>query len=272
MQTIYYEGTSFLHRLNPLSKFIIALLLFAFMLLTTDPWTPLAFIIFTIALLLLAGGIPWQRLLRVMGPMLAIALTFLVLYPFLVRESLVHNTPLLFQLGPIHIYQGGIDYGVAIALRVLALLTLSLPFSLTTDSADFIRALVQQWRLPYRIGYSTLAAFRFVPMLQGELAVIGAAHRVRGVNGAYGWRGAYERIRRYAVPLLATAIRQAERTALAMDGRAFGAFPERSYFRRMRFGAADWLFIMGALAASAGIVVALRQLGLLGPLALLQIL
>lgn len=272
MQTIYYEGSSFLHRLNPLSKFIVALILFAFMLLTTDPWTPLAFIIFTLALLLSVGGIPLSRLLRVMVPMFAIALTFLLLYPLLIRQSLVEDTKLLFQLGPLHIYQGGIDYGIAIAMRVLALLALSLPFSLTTDSADFIRALVQQWRLPYRIGYSTLAAFRFVPMLQGELDVIGAAHRVRGVNGAHGWRGAYERIRRYAVPLLATAIRQAERTALAMDGRAFGAFPERTYFRRMRFGLADWVFIMGVLLVSAVLVFSLNLLGLLGPLALLQIL
>lgn len=272
MQTIYYEGSSFLHRLNPLSKFIISLLLFAFMLLITDPWTPLVFTVFTLALLVWAGGIPLSRLLRVMVPMFVIALTFLVLYPFLVRQSLVQDTPLLFQLGPLHIYQGGIDYGIAIALRVLALLTLSLPFSLTSDSADFIRSLVQQWQLPYRIGYSTLAAFRFVPMLQGELTVIGAAHRVRGVNGAHGWRGAYERIRRYAVPLLATAIRQAERTALAMDGRAFGAFPERTYFRRMRFSTADWIFILGTLAASGVIVFGLKLLGLLGPLALLQIL
>lgn len=272
MHTIYYEGSSFLHRLNPLSKFIVTLLLFAFMLLTTDPWTPLAFIAFTLALLLSAGGIRLPRLLRVLGPMVAMAAIFLLLYPFLVRRSLVQDTPLLFQFGPVHIYQGAVNYGIAIAMRVLALLTVSLPFSLTTDSADFIRALVQQWRLPYRIGYSTLAAFRFVPMLQSEVAVIGAAHRVRGVNGTHGWRGGYERIRRYAVPLLATAIRQAERTALAMDGRAFGAFPQRTYFRPMRFGAADWLFILGVLAASAALVWGLNLLGLLGPLTLLQIL
>jgi len=272
MQTIYYAGSSFLHRLNPLSKFLLSLILFMFMMLTTDPWTPLAFVVFNLVMLLWLGRIPLHRLLKVLWPMLLIVAAFLLIYPLLVRQSLVQDTPLLVQIGSIRIFQGGLQYGATTALRVLALLTISLPFSLTTDSADFIRALVQQWRLPYRIGYSTLAAFRFVPMLQAELSVIGAAHRVRGVNGTHGWRGAYERVRRYAVPLLATGIRQAERTALAIDGRAFGAFPQRTYYRRMRFSAADWAFMLATLALAVLILLALRAMGLLGPLTFLQIL
>lgn len=272
MQTIYYQGDSFLHRLNPLSKFIVTLAFFVLMLLTTEAWTPLAFTLLTLVVLLWLGRIPLERVLGVLWPILLISFSFLLFYPFLVRQSLVVNTPLLFELGPFHIYEGGLVLGVAIAMRVLALLVVSLPFSLTTDSADFIRALVQQWRLPYRIGYSTLAAFRFVPMLQTEMSVIGAAHRVRGVNGGRGLSGTYERLRRYAVPLLATAIRQAERTALAMDGRAFGAFPQRSYFRRMGLYLADWAYLAGMTVASALILFGLQWAGLLGRLAFLQIL
>jgi energy-coupling factor transport system permease protein len=272
MQTIFFEGSSFLHRLNPLSKLIISLILFAFMLMTTDPWTPLAFTVLMIVALLTLGQMPARRLFGVLWPMALISLAFMLFYPFLVREKLVIDTPLLFTLGPLRLYQGGLEYGLSISMRVFSLLVLSLPFSLTTDSADLIRALVQQWHLPYRIGYSTLAAFRFVPMLQTEMSVIGAAHRVRGVNGSHGLLGSYERLRRYAVPLLATAIRQAERTALAMDGRAFGAFPERSYYRRMRFVAADWLYLAGALILSAATVAWLAWAGLLGPIAFIQIL
>jgi len=272
MQTIFHEGSSFLHRLNPLSKFLVGLLLFTFMLMTTDPWTPLVFAGLTLLMLRWLGQISFGQLLGILWPILAIALVFVLIYPFFVRHNLVADTPLLIQIGPISIFQGGIEYGITTGLRVLALLVISLPFSLTTDSADLIRALVQQWRLPYRIGYSTLAAFRFVPMLQTEISVIGAAHRVRGVNGTRGLRGAYERVRRYAVPLLATAIRQAERAALAMDGRAFGAFPERTYYRRKQFKLSDWLFIVGALVVSTLAVICLRWLGLLGPLTFLQIL
>jgi len=272
MQTIYYEGHSFLHRLNPLSKLLVCLPLMILMLLVTDPWTPLAFILLSAILLLGLGQLPLHRFFRLLSPLLVLVFAFVVVYPLLIRSSLVADTPLIFKLGPLALYQGGLYLGAVTGLRVLALLLLSLPFSLTSDSADFVRALVQQARLPYRIGYSTLAAFRFVPMLQSEMSVIQAAHRVRGVNGTHGLRGGLERLRRYAVPLLTTAIRQAERSALAMEARAFGAFAERSYFRRMRFSPADWIFIFGVWALAAGILLALKQAGLLGSLTFLQIL
>jgi energy-coupling factor transport system permease protein len=271
MQTIYFEGQSFLHRLNPLSKLLVALPLMLFMLLVSDPWTPLAFILLSIILLVGFAHIPVRRFLRILSPLLFIVLAFIVVYPFLIRPALVSATPILFKFGPVVLYEGGLYLGVVTALRIVALLLLSLLFSLTSDSADFVRALVQQWKLPYRIGYTTLAAFRFVPMMQTEMSVIQAAQRVRGVSGTHGLRGSLERLRRYAVPLLTTAIRQAERSALAMEARAFGAFEERTYFHRMRFSVADWLFVFGLWALAVFIFFTLHWAGLLGPLRFLQI-
>ena len=270
MQTIYKAGDSFLHRLNPLSKVLATLPVLAFVALTTDPWTPLAIIGLNILVILVLGRIPLGRVLRILAPLSLLMLGFLIVYPLVVRRELVQDTPLLFSLGPIQIYQGGLRFGIATALRVFCLISLSLPFSLTTDSSDFIRALVQQWNLPYRVGYSAMAAFRFVPMLQTELSLIQAAHRVRGISNKGGLRAQYDRLKRYAVPLLATAIRQAERTALAMDGRAFGAFETRTYFKRMAFTPRDAAFVLGFWLACALIVVTLAHVGLLGSLVLLQ--
>ncbi|MCU0495008.1 MAG: energy-coupling factor transporter transmembrane protein EcfT [Chloroflexaceae bacterium] len=270
MQSFYIASDSFLHRLNPLSKVLATLPALLFVALTTEPWTPLTFIVLTVALILGLGRIPVGRFLRLAAPLLLLVLGFLLVYPLVVREELVRNSPLLFELGPLRVYQAGVIFGLATALRIYALLMLSLLFTLTTDASDFIRALVQQWRLPYKIGYGALAAFRFVPMLQSELGVIQAAHRVRGIADGKGLRGTWQQMQRYAVPLLATAIRRAERTALAMDGRAFGAFPERTYYRALRFHRRDYFFIGGFWLASALSVLVLWQMGLLGSLVLLQ--
>ena len=116
--------------------------------------------------------------------------------------------------------------GIYTALRIYAILLLSASFSLTTDVSDFIRAMVQQWKFPYKLGYGSMAAFRFVPMLEAEMRLIQAAHKIRGVADRGIMR--YDRMRRYAIPLLSIAIRRAERTTLAMDSRAFGAFPRGS--------------------------------------------
>jgi energy-coupling factor transport system permease protein len=272
MQALLSDGNSFLHRLNPLSKLLAAVPLSFLMLMVTDPWTPLVFVLLAAFVLLLLGRVPVVRLVRILTPLLLFLLLFAATYPFLIRSSLVADTPLVFKWGPIALYQGALYLTAVAGLRVLALVMLLLPFSVTSDSADFVRALVQQARLPYRIGYSTLAAFRFVPMLQSEMSVVQAAHRVRGVSSGRGLRGGLERLRRSAVPLLTTAIRQAERTALAMDGRAFGAFETRTYFKRMPFRVADWVYIAVTWALSFLVFWGLRDAGLLGTLTFLQIL
>lgn len=241
-----------------------------FVALTTDPWTPLAFISLCVVVILGLGQIPLDRFLRIALPMAVLMLGYLLIYPLVVRAELVENSPLLFRLGPLSVYQAGVLFGLATALRIYTLLLLTLPFSFTTDATDFIRALVQQWRLPYRLGYGAMAAFRFVPMLQSELNVIQAAHRVRGLADDGGLQAQFTRMRRYAIPLLATAIRQAERTALAMDGRAFGAFETRTYYKQMSFGARDYLFVGGFWVISLLIVMWLRWAGLMGPLVLFQ--
>lgn len=270
MQTLYRDTGGLLQQLNPLSKVLAFFPVLAFVGLVTDPWAPLAFIALTTLVVLILGRVPIGYFLKIAGPLSLLVVGFFVFYPFVVRAELVEGSPVLFEVGPVTVYQDGMLYGLATALRLYALILLSLVFTLTTDITDFVRALIQQWRLPYNVGYGALAVFRFVPMLRSELGIIRAAHRVRGLSEGGGLRARYGQLKRYAVPLLATAIRRAERTALAMDGRAFGAFDERTYYRRLRFDRRDAVFVLGFWLASLAIVLVLWRAGLLGPLVLLQ--
>jgi energy-coupling factor transport system permease protein len=270
MKTIYYETDSLLHRLNPLTKLLATLPILVFVALTTDPWTPFVFLIFVSLITLLLGRIPLTRFLALTLPLLLFLSVYFLTYPVFVRRELVEHSPIVLASGPLVIYQAAVTYSVATALRVSALLLLSLPFTLTTDSSAFIRALVQQGRLPYKIGYSTLAVFRFVPMLQSELQVIRTAHKVRGVSDRGGVYAFYTRLKRYAIPLLATAIRRAERTALAMDGRAFGAFPRRTYYTKQRFAPRDFYALAIFWLVCSILVWVLWWFRILGPLIFLQ--
>ena len=266
---IHDAHPAFLQRLNPLSKLLATTPVRVLLALTTGPSTPLAFLLLAGLLLLIGGGVG-RGLYQAAWPLLFLLLGFVILYPLVVRRSLVQDSSLLLTIGPFALYSKAVLLGLAAGLRITALLMLSLLFSLTTDASDFVRALVQQWHLPYRVGYSALAIFRFAPMLQHEFRLIQAAHQVRGVveeRGAVAWM---TRLQRYTIPLLATAIRQAERTALAMDGRAFGAYPQRSYYRRMRFTRVDYGFFLGFWLVSLLVVLALAWTDLLGPLALIQ--
>ena len=168
----------------------------------------------------------------------------------------VARTPTLLTIGGWTLHAGAVEVGLATGLRLAAILALALIPGLTSTGPELVRAGVQQLRVPYRIGYAALAAYRFVPRFGDELQTIRAAHRVRGTHGG---RGPFARIARgwgYIVPLLAGAIRHAERVALAMDSRAFGAYPTRTERHESPFRARDVAFPILMFLASAAIAVA----------------
>ncbi|WP_101847574.1 energy-coupling factor transporter transmembrane component T [Zhihengliuella sp. ISTPL4] len=245
----------FLYSLNPLAKvagFAPAMLLLVFV---RDLATPAAFLVLAYALILVGA--------RVTGRLLAMLLLGLpvgvvaigVGFSLWVDAALVAGTAPIVAIGDWTLYSGALVIGFATALRLGSIVALALVGGLTTSGSDLVRASVQQLRVPYRIGYTALAAFRFVPRFGHELSVIRAAHRVRGYHGG---RGPFARIARgwgYIVPLLAGAIRHAERVALAMDSRAFGAHPTRTERHLVPFRARDTVFTVAMLAVSAAIFV-----------------
>jgi ATP-binding cassette, subfamily B, bacterial len=72
-----------------------------FIALTTEPWTPLAFIGLIVVTILGLGRVPPGRFLRVALPLMLLMAGFLLIYPLVVREELVRNSPLLFEFGPV---------------------------------------------------------------------------------------------------------------------------------------------------------------------------
>jgi len=253
---------TYLHAINPLAKLggvIPAMLLLVFV---RDLVTPLAFLALAYALLLTGARLTRRTLtillLAVPAGVLLVTLAFAVW----VDPALVAGTPPLGRIGPWTLHAGALGVGAATGLRLGAILALGLVSGLTTTGPDLVRAGVQQLRIPYRIGYTALAAYRFVPRFGYELSVIRAAHRVRGHHGG---RGPFARIARgwgSIVPLLASGIRHAERVALAMDARAFGAFPTRTERHLVPFRRRDAAFLALLLVTSAALFAATFPWGL----------
>jgi energy-coupling factor transport system permease protein len=110
-------------------------------------------------------------------------------------------------------------------------------------------SLVQQWHVPDRFAYGTLAALRVAPFMAGDWAMVAAARRLRGV-GSGGVAGRIRDAGDRLLVILVSAIRRAERLALAMDARGFDSGIRRSHFRELRVGWRDWLTIAVALAVA----------------------
>ncbi|KQQ22687.1 cobalt ABC transporter permease [Rathayibacter sp. Leaf299] len=253
----------FLHGLNPLSKAVAPLPAMVALVVVRDAATPLAFLLVAIALLLVGARMSRRAVTAVLlGFPIAVAV-LTVSFTGWVDPARVDDSAVLLEVGGLQVRAGALQIGLATALRLASLSGLALLGGLTTTGPDLVRALVQQLHVPYRIGWTALAAYRFVPRFAHELAVIRAAHRVRGTVAGRGPVALLRRWLGYVVPLLASAVRHAERVALSMDSRAFGAHPTRTQRYPVPFRARDVVFVVVFWAGTAALLLTLPSSGIL---------
>ena len=260
MVQTYQEGDSFLHRLNPTMKLAGLFLLTMVPTFFLDPAVPATFLALAVVMGWALGGISpltlARRLTLILLMALGLALSSTIFYGG-------EKTQLLFSVGPVDIYAEAVLFGLSLGLRILCVVAFGALFMITTDPTRLVYSLVQQAHLNYRLGYTILAAYRFIPILQSEMNNIRDAHSVRGAYTARSPSAALERARRYGVPLLANAIRQAERLAVAMDARGFSARPNRTYYLTLRLQLTDWLFGIGVVLITIALLLLLAHFGLL---------
>lgn len=144
----------------------------------------------------------------------------------------------------------GFHAGLVLALRMLSSVAFGVLFVSTTDITDLVVSLCQNFRVPPKFAYGSLAGLRFFPLFEEEWQKIRRARRLRGRRER--WRLA--RVATYALPLLSQAIRLGERVAIAMEARGFrGAAAEspdaRTYYRPTRVAARDLVALLGVTFA-----------------------
>nr|WP_244284298.1 energy-coupling factor transporter transmembrane component T [Agromyces badenianii] len=244
-----------MYALNPLAKLAAPLPVMVLVVFSRGIAVPLAFTVFAAAVLLVGARLPGRAVAALLLGTPVAALVLGVTFGVWIDPASVAGEPAasiaLISIGDWSFTLAAYLTGLATGLRILAILLLSLIAGVTSTGPEFVRSMVQNLRVPYRLGYTALAALRFVPRFGHELEIIRAAHRVRGTDAGRGPVAAVRRALGYTVPLLASAIRHAERVALAMDARAFGAHRTRTERHLSPWRARDTVFVVCFLAATA---------------------
>jgi energy-coupling factor transport system permease protein len=239
---------SALGRVDPTVKLATVLALSLALVIVIDPFTPALFLVATVTVALALGRVRPVAVERALATLGVVALGFVWSNAIF---AATHDPP-TWTLGPIRATEAGLRFGLAIALRGLAIGMLSLTFVWTTDPTGLVVSLIRHARLPFRIGYPLLAGYRFLPFFADEHAQVRLARRVRGA-APRGPLGAVREAGGELVTLLADATRRATRIAVAMDARAFASATRRTYYRETRVGAADLAFVAGAALLAAAI-------------------
>ena len=221
-----------IHRLHPLIKLLVCFLFLITATVIYDPLPNMVLFAYTLIIAIVIASIPARGYLKALLPFSFIAVGFFV-SQVLFRGS---GTP-IFSIGPFDVTVEATRYGLALGFRMLTVISISLIFAMTTDPKEFALSLIQQLRVSYRVAWALFYALRMVPQSQSELAIIRSAQRIRGVGEKPGLLGLLREYKRFTLPLLVSLIRKTDRAAIAMESKAFGAYPQRTYL--------DHVFIRG---------------------------
>ncbi len=151
----------------------------------------------------------------------------------------------------------GFHNGLVLAFRMLASVTFGVLYVSTTDVSQLVVSLTQNFHIPPRFSYGSLAGIRVFPLFEEEWRKIRQARMLRGKDVR---RARITRVVTYALPLLTQAIRIGERVAVAMESRGFRGRASlnpkaRTYYLDTPVRFSDFLYLGMIIVISLAIVL-----------------
>ena len=134
---------------------------------------------------------------------------------------------------------------------IAALIALVLVSGVSTDPEALIRTLTTTFHMPYRLGAAGTAAIAFITRFHDDFILLRTARALRGIGQRWGLLAPAARWIGSILPLMILAIQHAERVALSMDSRAFGAHRRRTEMTDEPWRGRDW----GVVALTWALVI-----------------
>ncbi|MEO6349883.1 MAG: energy-coupling factor transporter transmembrane component T [Candidatus Limnocylindrales bacterium] len=209
-------GPSAYHRLNPLTKVVIALV--------------------TAATAVTLGGVVWPLVIVMVAVIVPAA--FAGVLPTLLRYAVLFSLPLalsallvnlfflpgaqtvLFRIGPITATGEGLIFAVEILARIAAISGAVTLFYLTTKPSELVLDLERRG-FPARLAFVANASFQTVPAMAERASTIVAAQRARGLDT----EGSFTRRLRGLLPIVGPvilgSIGEVEERSMTLEARAF---------------------------------------------------
>ena len=244
----YQEHQSILHRIYPLTKlawvFVVAVGLFVYRL----PRSGAVMFSTVLLLALFAGRISLKTI--VSSSKLIFGIGLLLMFFHFVADP---GEP-VFRLGPLTVTDGGLREGPLYFFRLSVVVLASFVLVWTTHPRDLMVSLTKTG-IPYRYAFAVFLTMRFLPVIQREVDAVQAAHTVRGRASRTGLGHRFRLWQRYVFTVLVNGLRKAETAATALECRAFGAHPDRTYVKDVDFRAGELSLVAFFVLLSTGLIL-----------------
>ena len=251
----FFPGNSLLHRLDPRTKILAAVLLIVAVFLAKSVFAYGVLILLTVATIAISR-IPVRTILKSVKPLLVIIVITAILNMFFTAGA-PENILVDRQIWFIHlvIRAEGIVSAVKMMLRILLLILLtSVVLTYTTspiDLTDGIERLLKplsKIKVPvHTFAMMMSLALRFIPTLVEETDKIISAQKSRGADFSSG--NLIRRVKALIpilIPLLLSSFRRADELALAMECRCYHGGEGKTRMKILKMRVRDWLFLFAA--------------------------
>ena len=255
----FFPGFSVLHRLDPRTKIIAAILFIVAVFLAQNPASFFVLLLFVVALSL-TSRISIPILIKGIKPIVFILIFTSFINLFLTKGS---SDPLI-SFYFINIYEEGIYRAIFMSLRVILLINgTSLLLSYTTspisltDGIESLLSPLKKIKVPvHSFAMMMSIALRFIPTLVEETEKIMNAQKSRGADFSNG--GLVKRAKSLIpllVPLFVSSFKRADELATAMECRCYRGDKNRTKLVKLEYKPLDFIFIVVFILLLATIIV-----------------
>ena len=241
----YVPGNSLIHRLNPVTKIFLTVIICVAAFIT-DSIPYLLLLLCADLSIGFAAGVP-RKALGILKGLLKIALFLFVLQALVIRRGV----PVFW----IFTDEGLLSAGKVVLRLIVVCMPLAMVLAVTRIS-DLANALVQVLHLPYKYAFTLTTAIRFIPQFLEEMSGIMEAQTARGVE--FDTKNSFRKlglILPLCAPLLISSVRRSEATAVAAEVRGFKLRARSSGYKRYPFAAADLAVLLVCALLIAGAVL-----------------
>jgi energy-coupling factor transport system permease protein len=249
----YIDNNSVFHRADALSKlaWVLIVVIFTFQFRSAEARGVMLASLLIIAIFF--ARIPFTAILRASPLIFGVALLLGLFHLFITP-----GVNILFSFGPLTATQEGLAKGLGFFFRLAIMVMASFMLIWTTDIRELMVGLVRLG-IPYRYAFAIFMALRFLPVIQQEVDAVKAAHAIRGRASSSPIRHRFRLWQRYLFTVIVNGLRKAESTALAIESRGFGAYPDRTYVKDFKWTFSGILLILFFIALGAALIFWERQ-------------
>ena len=254
----FFPGYSVIHKLDPRTKIILAVLFIVAVFFANNPITFLAITAFTVILVSLTR-ISFSVIIKGIKPIIFILIFTAILNLFLTGGE---GEPLV-SFWIVKIYKEGIFRAVFMALRVILLIVGSSvlltyttsPISLT-DGLESLLSPLKVIGVPvHTFAMMMSIALRFIPTLVEETEKIMNAQKSRGADFTSG--NLVKRAKALIpllIPLFVSSFKRAEELATAMECRCYRGDKNRTKLVKLEYKARDYILMLVFVLFMAAII------------------